>query len=133
MRNKKKKVFILFWICYRRFIDIIIPCNMINFWHYIFYGISPFLLVDGHQSRFDLDFLDYINNDNHRWNVTLGVPYGTALWQVGDSSEQNGTFKMLLNEAKSELFRNRINMNKVLSLELAIATCFVIIKVSLKS
>ena len=56
-------------------------------------GLIPFVLLDGHQSRFDLSFLEYINDDDHLWNVTLGVPYGTALWQVGDSSQQNGKFK----------------------------------------
>ena len=66
-------------------------------------GLIPFVLLDGHHSRFDVEFLCYINDDKHRWNVTLGVPYGTALWQVADSSEQNGKFKMLLGEAKKEL------------------------------
>ena len=56
----------------------------------------------------DLDFLEYVNDDDHLWNTTLGVSYGTALWQVGDSSEQNGKFKMLLNEAKKELFGKRL-------------------------
>ena len=73
-------------------------------------GRIPFVLLDGHQSRFDVNFLCYINDDNHRWNVTLGVPYGTALWQVGDSSEQNGKFKMLLGEAKKELYGKRLAM-----------------------
>jgi hypothetical protein len=31
------------------------------------------------------------------------LPYGTSYWQVGDSSEQNGCFKMALNKAKQEL------------------------------
>ena len=72
-------------------------------------GFIPFVPLDGHQTRFDLEFLNYINDDDHLWNVTLGVPYGTALWQVGDSSEQNGIFKMLLAEKKAQLFGNRIN------------------------
>ena len=73
-------------------------------------GIIPFVLLDGHQSRFDIDFLTYINDDDHKWNVCLGVPYGTALWQVADSSQQNGTYKMLMNEIKKELFRQRLNV-----------------------
>lgn len=56
-------------------------------------GSMPFLLVDGHQSRLDPVFLEYINNAGHRWKVCLGVPYATTLWQVGDSSQQNGSFK----------------------------------------
>ena len=73
-------------------------------------GILPFVLLDGHQSRFDIDFLTYINDVNHRWNVCLGVPYGTALWQVADSSQQNGKYKMLMNEIKKELFRQRLRV-----------------------
>ena len=39
----------------------------------------------------------------------LGVPYGTALLQVADSSQQNGKFKMLLSLSKRELFQEQIN------------------------
>ena len=64
----------------------------------------PGFLVDGHGSRFGLDFLSYINNTdqhggplpptvNHHWNAYIGLPNATALWQVGDSSEQNGQYK----------------------------------------
>jgi hypothetical protein len=56
--------------------------------------LSPFVLLDGHQSQFDETFLRYINDKRHRWSVAIGVPYGTQVWQVGDSSEQNGAFKM---------------------------------------
>ena len=73
------------------------------------HGYTPFVLMDGHQSRFELEFLEYINHKDHPWKVCLGVPYGTALWQVGDSSEQNGKFKMLINEKKNVLFRQRLS------------------------
>ena len=56
-------------------------------------GMQPFVLLDGHQSRFDAQFLEYINDVKHPWCFCIGVPYGTALWQVGDSKEQNGAFK----------------------------------------
>ena len=46
-------------------------------------GRKPFVLLDGHQSRFDLEFLEYINDPKHEWCFWIGVPYGTALWQVG--------------------------------------------------
>ena len=59
-------------------------------------GQCPALLLDGHQSRFEQDFLTYINNDETKWHAAIGVLYGTHLWQVGDSSEQNGVFKMEL-------------------------------------
>ena len=61
-------------------------------------GISPFLLVDGHDSRMEFEFLQYINT---------GVPYGTAIWQVGDSSEQNGSFKTELTRAKEQIVDER--------------------------
>ena len=72
-------------------------------------GITPFVLLDSHRSHFEVEFLEYINNKDHQWNVCLGVPYGTALWQVADSTQQNGQFKMLLNKKKRELFRQRID------------------------
>ena len=64
-------------------------------------GIAPFLLLDGHGSRFDLISLEYINNPANPWSVVgIGVPYGTSYWQVGDSSQQNGSFKMNTGKAK---------------------------------
>lgn len=66
-------------------------------------GVPPFLLLDGHGSRFDLTFLTYINNIDTKWNVCIGVPYGTSYWQVGDSTEQNGCFKMALTKFKRQL------------------------------
>jgi len=53
-------------------------------------GVLPFLLHDGHGSRFELPFLEYINNPMHMWKMCIGVPYGTSIWQVGDSAEQMG-------------------------------------------
>ena len=50
-------------------------------------GLKPFLLVDGHGSRLEIPFLEYINEPDHEWVVCIGVPYGTDLWQVGDSKE----------------------------------------------
>ena len=60
----------------------------------------PFFLLDGHGGCFEESFLDYINNDLHRWKVCIGVPYETNLWQVGDSMQQNGSLKMLLKKVK---------------------------------
>ena len=70
-------------------------------------GLEPFVLLDGHGSRFDLKFLEYVNDEHHKWNACIGVPYGTALWQVADSEEQNGKFKQLLANAKKEIYRQR--------------------------
>ena len=39
----------------------------------------------------------------HRWTVCIGVPYGTHIWQFGDASEMNGSFKIFFYRAKQEL------------------------------
>ena len=51
----------------------------------------------------NFDFLEYINTCESKWYVNIGLPYGTSYWQVGDSTEQNGCFKMALSKAKQEL------------------------------
>ena len=71
-------------------------------------GFVPFVLLDGHGSRFGLEFLEYINNESHLWHVCLGVPYGTAFWQIADSPQLNGFFKILMTKAKRDLFAKRI-------------------------
>ena len=73
-------------------------------------GVLPFLLLDSHGSRFKLLFLEYTNDmveEGHKWCVCIGVPYGTSVWQVGDSAEQNGSFKMAMVRAKMKLFQNK--------------------------
>jgi hypothetical protein len=66
-------------------------------------GLNPFLLLDGHGSHFELEFLEYINDAEHKWNCCISLPYGTSYWQVGDSSEHNGCFKMAMSKAKQQL------------------------------
>ena len=73
--------------------------------------MKPFVLFDGHGSRFGLPFLRYINNPGHEWVVCIGVPYGTALWQVGDSEQQNGNYKLKLGEAKIKLMDKKNEVN----------------------
>ena len=65
-------------------------------------------LLDGHQSRLALPFLQYINTTRDYWVVCIGVPYGTAFWQVKDSKEQNGSFNIALGKAKKELVDFRL-------------------------
>jgi hypothetical protein len=65
-------------------------------------GIQPILVLNGHHSRMKLLFLKYISNEEHLWTVCLGVPYGTHIWQVADSSELNVSFKIALIKAKTE-------------------------------
>ena len=61
-------------------------------------GIRPVVILDGHNSRFDLKFLNYIRNPAHPWSVAFGLPYATHIWQVADSEEQNGAYKMTTNQ-----------------------------------
>ena len=80
-------------------------------------GRKPFLLLDGHGSRFQESFLSYVINPRHEWVVCIGVPYGTALWQVGDSSEQNGSYKVALAQAKSELIAKKRGKSMKLTID----------------
>jgi hypothetical protein len=73
-------------------------------------GIRPMLLIDGHSSRFDVGFLEYVNTDPHKWSITIGVPYGTAYWQVADSTELNGQFKLHVSQEKRRIFQERISL-----------------------
>jgi hypothetical protein len=70
-------------------------------------GRRPFLLLDGHHSRLELPFLEYIHDPAHLWVVCIGVPYGTHKWQVADASECNGTFKMNVTRVKRTFFEKR--------------------------
>ena len=63
-------------------------------------GAIPFFLVDGHGSRFGLKFLEYVSDKSHEWMVCIGVPYGTAIWQIGDSKEQNDSFNIAMTQEK---------------------------------
>ena len=57
--------------------------------------MKPLLLLDGHVSQWELSFLQYVNKKKTEWAVCIGVPYGTSLWQVGDSSQKMGRIKWL--------------------------------------
>jgi hypothetical protein len=61
---------------------------------------TPFLLLDGHQSRTKLGFLKYISEAGHKWKCCIGVPYATHIWQPADSSQLNGAFKIASTKAK---------------------------------
>jgi hypothetical protein len=64
-------------------------------------GVNPFLLCDRDCSRFGESFLEYKLEGNTPLTCCIGVPYGTSMWQVGDSTEQNGTFKIESKKAKA--------------------------------
>jgi hypothetical protein len=73
---------------------------------------KPFVLLDGHGSRFEPLFLDYITDKTHRWEVCLGLPNGTHIWQVGDGKQQNGSFKRQLVKAKHDKVREKMHAHK---------------------
>jgi hypothetical protein len=80
-------------------------------------GVLPFLLLNGHGSRFKLPFLEYITNKDHEWKACIGVPSSTSYWQVGDSMEKNMCFKMALVTAKFELVDKKENSGLVGTIE----------------
>jgi hypothetical protein len=61
---------------------------------------TPFLLLDGHQARTKLEFLEYFGEEGHKWKCCIGVPYATHIWQPADSIQLNGAFKIALTKAK---------------------------------
>ena len=67
-------------------------------------GRMPFLLLDGHHSRFEIPFLRYIHSPGHKWKVCIGVPYATHWWQVADASQVNGNYKQETTKAKRAVF-----------------------------
>jgi hypothetical protein len=80
-------------------------------------GVSPFLLLDGHESSFDLTFLECINDPTTKGNVCIRVPYGASYWQVGDSTEQNGYFKMALTRHKRNLLQKKESRRAAFAIE----------------
>ena len=64
---------------------------------------KPFLMLDGHKSWLELPFLPNTKTPIVQWIVYIGVPYGTAFWQVGDDKEWNGSFTIVMYRAKKEM------------------------------
>lgn len=75
-------------------------------------GILPFSLLDAHGSLIELPFLQYVNTIPNEWVVNIGTPYGTSYWKVGDSKEQNGSFKIALTRAKHNLLAKNATSNE---------------------
>jgi hypothetical protein len=80
-------------------------------------GIKPCPLCDGHCSRFKEPFLEYTHEYDTPWGCCIGVPYGTSLWKLGDSQEQNGTFKMECKKSKAETARAKVRAGLPATLE----------------
>ena len=103
---------------------------------------KPAAIIDGHVSRMGEPFLVYISDDDTRWYVVLGAPYGTAFWQVHDDTRENGQFKMELASAQSALFQkkrvkgfnpNLVAEDIVIILQPAISKSFNIVKYAKKA
>jgi hypothetical protein len=79
-------------------------------------GCIPFLLLDAHDSRLQVPFLRYVNDDAHRLKVCIGLPNGTGKWQVKDTSQQNGHYKVEMTHEKCKLilFKTRISSETVM-------------------
>ena len=71
-------------------------------------GPTPMIILDGHDSRLQVPFLEYVNKKKDGksiWRACIGLPNATAKWQVGDSNEQNGSYKMAMTKEKDKLLR----------------------------
>ena len=72
--------------------------------------VTPLVILDGHPSRMDSEFLTYINEITSKWTAVLGAPYGTSKWQLHDDEAQNGSFKIALANAKKKMYlKKRVN------------------------
>ena len=64
------------------------------------------LIIDGHGSCFEgAKLMKYALDNEHRWEIHIGVPYCTGLWQFGDVIEQNGCFNVECYREKDVLFK----------------------------
>ena len=80
----------------------------------------PACILDGRGSRLSPEVGDYIRNrdgynnidplSDHAWHLYLGLPNGTAYWQVGDSLQQNGRYKNVSRKIK-EMIREQQRVN----------------------
>jgi cation transport regulator ChaC len=69
-------------------------------------GPIPFGLFDAHDTRLQVPFLEKANtklHDRPMWKICIGLPNGTSKWQVGDSKQQNGCWKMSMTREKDKL------------------------------
>jgi hypothetical protein len=76
-------------------------------------GPIPLVIFDTHDSRLQVPFLRYVNDEQHKWKVCIGPPNGTGKWQVGDSSGQNGgqwKTEMRREKGKLVLYKTQIGI-----------------------
>jgi hypothetical protein len=96
---------------------------------------TPILILDRHHSQMDIEFLEYVNQLEHKWYVCLGVPYRTHKWQVADSSKVNAQLKTKLGKAKSDylLLKNNNQSLKVTSIIPVIISAFATLFANVKN
>jgi hypothetical protein len=87
--------------------DMLKCMDDLGIWKRVPGGPVPSLILDGHHSRMELPFLDYITTKKTEWNTNIGVPYETHFWQLGDASECNGNYKMGVTRAKQEIYTKK--------------------------
>ena len=58
-------------------------------------GPKPFLILDGHTSRFQIHFLKYVNNPNTKWFVCIGILNGTLTgkWEIQTNRMAAGRYQ----------------------------------------
>ena len=83
-------------------------------------GPIPCCLFDAHDTRLQIPLLERVNrkivDNDPAWVVSIGLPNGTSAWQAGDSSEQNGSYKMAMTREKDALvaYKRRMEMSVAL-------------------
>jgi hypothetical protein len=78
-------------------------------------GPIPFVLFNAHDSQLQVPFLRYVNDEEHKWKVCIGLPNGTGKWQVGDSSKQNGQWKTEMTREKGKLVLESLSLPELLT------------------
>ena len=73
----------------------------------------PTILVIGWSWKQVVIAISGVYKQSKRHLGCIGVPYGAALWQVGDSKEQNGSFNISITKAKDDLlvFKESIGLS----------------------
>ena len=63
------------------------------------------IFLDADNSRMDISFLQYTNEEGHQWGAWIDVLYGTHIWTVGYPKEQNEEWKWFTTGYKNTLLK----------------------------
>ena len=76
-------------------------------------GHTPFLILDCYSIRTELQFVENFRNSVLKWTVCIIMPHSASLWQVSDSSEQNGSLNMAITLINNKLaaMKDEISLN----------------------